>query len=156
MYCAACGHKIEETAKFCTFCGEKQKQKEEPVVKKCICKRCNKEFDPEMLFCDQCGMRVQLVSQQQFANEKDQAFMMRVSHIFKISGQGKILHGEVLKGTIQTGEMIEVCGNSYRVQGISYGKNNIAKGLVGMEIGLLIDSLAKDISPGSLVLKKNR
>lgn len=57
MFCHSCGKQISDNSKFCCFCGQSQAGYE-PKTEKMICTKCRKEFDAEMVFCDQCGMRL--------------------------------------------------------------------------------------------------
>lgn len=53
MFCGRCGAEINETAKFCGYCGEK-------IISNTnnICRKCGVELDENDKFCTNCGEKV--------------------------------------------------------------------------------------------------
>lgn len=52
MICPNCNQQINDTSKFCPYCGQKM------CSTRKICPSCNKEYETESGFCEGCGMKL--------------------------------------------------------------------------------------------------
>ena len=55
MYCNNCGHKNDDTTKFCVECGSKLEKITEIIPQKKICNTCGNEIVGDSKFCEKCG-----------------------------------------------------------------------------------------------------
>ncbi len=56
MFCNHCGKPVADDARFCPYCGQSIEAVPEEIV--FVCPQCGKEFDPECVYCDQCGYKL--------------------------------------------------------------------------------------------------
>lgn len=50
MFCMNCGKQIEDSAKFCGYCGT-------PTKRKKVCPSCGREMGEQMVYCSFCGTK---------------------------------------------------------------------------------------------------
>jgi len=85
-------------------------------------------------------------------------FLMEVRDIFTISGVGTVVVGTIERGTIRTGERIEIVGirpvNAARVDIMTLGGRTVREATTGSEVNLVLKGVPRDnISRGQLVVK---
>jgi Double zinc ribbon len=60
--CKSCGNEVEESASFCTTCGQRMPAGVEPfaavTVTRPVCSGCGAPGDPDSAFCTECGHRL--------------------------------------------------------------------------------------------------
>ena len=52
--CPNCGEQINDTAKFCKYCGKKVEEKKAEL----FCEECGALLDPKAPFCEECGAKI--------------------------------------------------------------------------------------------------
>ena len=91
------------------------------------------------------------------APEKDTSFLMPVDSIYTITGRGTVATGRIARGTIQTGDAIEIIGLQNRVlsstvTGVEISSIMGEKGIAGDSVGLLLRGIERfDIRRGMVI-----
>jgi elongation factor Tu len=89
----------------------------------------------------------------------DKAFAMPVEDVFSISGRGTVATGRIEKGTVKTGDEVEIVGvkdgvTKTTVTGVEMFKKLLNQGQAGDNVGLLLRSLKRDdVLRGQVVAK---
>ena len=90
--------------------------------------------------------------------EIDKDFLMPVEGVFTISGRGTVATGRIERGTVKTGEEVEIVGlgKSFKttVTGVEMFKKTLDYGEAGENVGLLLRGVKKeDIERGMVICK---
>jgi elongation factor Tu len=85
-------------------------------------------------------------------------FLMPVEDIFSISGRGTVATGRIERGTINTGNEVEIVGindtKKSTVTGVEMFNKTLDKGIAGDNVGLLLRGIEKnDIERGQVIAK---
>jgi elongation factor Tu len=89
---------------------------------------------------------------------EDMDFLMPVEDIFSISGRGTVATGRIERGTINTGNEVEIVGihdtKKSTVTGVEMFNKTLDKGIAGDNVGLLLRGVEKtDIERGQVLAK---
>lgn len=90
--------------------------------------------------------------------EIDKPFLMPVEGVFSISGRGTVATGRIERGTINTGDAVEIVGFGTTlkstVTGVEMFKKTLDHGQAGDNVGLLLRGVNKeDIERGMVIAK---
>jgi elongation factor Tu len=90
--------------------------------------------------------------------DTDKPFLMPIEDIFSIEGRGTVVTGRIERGTINTGEEVEIVGihptAKTVVTGIEMFNKNLAQGVAGDNAGLLLRGVKKeDVERGQVLAK---
>ena len=90
--------------------------------------------------------------------EVDKPFLMPVEGVFSISGRGTVATGRIERGTINTGDPVEIVGFGTTLKSIVTGvemfKKTLDHGQAGDNVGLLLRGVNKeDIERGMVIAK---
>jgi len=90
--------------------------------------------------------------------ETDQPFLMGVEDVFSITGRGTVATGRVERGTLQTGENVEIVGiretRSTTVTGLEMFQKTLESAVAGDNVGALLRGIQKDDVERGMVLAK--
>ena len=86
----------------------------------------------------------------------DRPFLMPVEDVFSISGRGTVVTGRVERGIVKVGQTIDVVGFNSKpglvVRGVEMFRKVLDEAVAGDNIGLLLESVAKeDVQRGQVV-----
>ena len=89
----------------------------------------------------------------------EQPFLLPVEDVFSISGRGTVVTGRVERGTLKTGEEIEIVGNfdntfKATVTGIEMFKKELDAAMAGDNAGILLRGVKRDEINRGMVLAK--
>ena len=88
----------------------------------------------------------------------DQAFLMPIEDVFSIEGRGTVVTGRVERGTIKTGEEVEIVGINptakTTVTGVEMFRKELGIGQAGDNVGCLLRGTKKDDVERGQVLAK--
>ncbi len=88
-------------------------------------------------------------------------FLMTLEDVFTITGRGTVVTGKVLRGTVRSGDKIQVLGLNrevieVEVDSIEAFRKNIEVGTPGIELGLLLKNINRDdVLKGQVLAKTN-
>ncbi len=88
-------------------------------------------------------------------------FLMTLEDVFTLTGRGTVVTGKVLRGTVRSGDKIQVLGLNreameVEVDGIEAFRKNIEVGTPGIELGLLLKNINRDdVLKGQVLVKSN-
>lgn len=90
----------------------------------------------------------------------DQAFLMPIEDVFSIEGRGTVVTGRVERGTIKTGEEVEIVGINptakTTVTGVEMFRKELGIGQAGDNVGCLLRGTKKDdVERGQVLAKPN-
>jgi len=91
--------------------------------------------------------------------EVDKPFLMPVEDVFSITGRGTVVTGRIERGTIHTGETVDIIGikekaQSTTVTGVEMFRKLLDEGLAGDNIGCLLRGVKReDIERGQVLAK---
>ncbi|BDD00093.1 elongation factor Tu [Persicobacter psychrovividus] len=89
----------------------------------------------------------------------DRDFLMPVEDVFSITGRGTVATGRIERGTINSGDPVEILGMGAEdltstVTGVEMFRKILDQGLAGDNVGLLLRGVAKeDIKRGMVIVK---
>ncbi|MBO0777794.1 MAG: elongation factor Tu [Ktedonobacteraceae bacterium] len=89
----------------------------------------------------------------------DQPFLMPVEDVFGIKGRGTVATGRIERGTVKTGESVEIVGmkeetRSVVVTGVEMFQKTLDQGLAGDNVGCLLRGVERtDIERGQVLAK---
>jgi len=88
--------------------------------------------------------------------ETDKPFLMPVEDVFSIEGRGTVVTGRIERGTVKTGEEIEIVGlkpvQKAVITGVEMFNKTLDSGQAGDNVGLLIRGLKKeDVDRGQVL-----
>lgn len=87
----------------------------------------------------------------------EQSFLMAIEDVFYINGRGTVATGKVERGTVKTGDTVEIVGiraTKTTTVTVTAFKKNLAEGKAGDNVGLLLKGIEKtEVEPGQLVVK---
>ena len=91
--------------------------------------------------------------------ETDKPFMMSVEDVFSIKGRGTVTTGRVDRGTVKTGEPVEIVGLqeeilSSVVTGVEMFHKTLDEGQAGDNLGLLLRGIDRDAVERGMVIAK--
>lgn len=88
-------------------------------------------------------------------------FLMTLEDVFTLTGRGTVVTGKVLRGTVRSGDKIQVLGLNRKtieveVDSIEAFRKNIEVGTPGIELGLLLKNINRDdVLKGQVLAKTN-
>lgn len=88
-------------------------------------------------------------------------FLMTLEDVFTLTGRGTVVTGKVLRGTVRSGDKIQVLGLNretieVEVDSIEAFRKNIEIGTPGIELGLLLKNINRDdVLKGQVLAKTN-
>lgn len=88
-------------------------------------------------------------------------FLMTLEDVFTLTGRGTVVTGKVLRGTVRSGDKIQVLGLNretieVEVDSIEAFRKNIEVGTPGIELGLLLKNINRDdVLKGQVLAKTN-
>jgi len=91
----------------------------------------------------------------------DKPFMMPIEDVFSIKGRGTVVTGRIDRGTIHTGDPVEIVGLQEKsmtsvVTGVEMFHKILDDGLAGDNVGLLLRGIGRDeVERGMVVAKPN-
>src|SRR5581483_846913 len=91
--------------------------------------------------------------------EIDKPFLMPVEDVFSITGRGTVVTGRIERGTIHTGETVDIVGikekgQSTTVTGVEMFRKILDDGQAGDNVGLLLRGIKReDVERGQVVIK---
>ena len=91
--------------------------------------------------------------------ETDKDFLMPVEDVFSITGRGTVATGRIERGTINTGDPIDIIGMGAKdlkstITGVEMFRKILAKGEAGDNAGMLLRGIEKeDIKRGMIICK---
>jgi elongation factor Tu len=91
--------------------------------------------------------------------EVDKPFLMPVEDVFSITGRGTVVTGRIERGTIHTGETVDIVGikekgQSTTVTGVEMFRKILDDGQAGDNVGLLLRGIKReDVERGQVVIK---
>ena len=91
--------------------------------------------------------------------EVDKPFLMPVEDVFSITGRGTVVTGRIERGTIHTGETVEIIGIKEKAQtttvtGVEMFRKILDDGQAGDNVGLLLRGIKReDVERGQVVIK---
>jgi len=91
----------------------------------------------------------------------DKPFMMPIEDVFSIKGRGTVVTGRIDRGTIHTGDQVEIVGLQEKsmtsvVTGVEMFHKILDDGLAGDNVGLLLRGIGRDeVERGMVVAKPN-
>src|SRR6201999_4327315 len=91
--------------------------------------------------------------------EIDKPFLMPVEDVFSITGRGTVVTGRIERGTIHTGETIDIIGIKEKAQtttvtGVEMFRKILDDGQAGDNVGLLLRGIKREeVEGGQVVLK---
>jgi elongation factor Tu len=91
--------------------------------------------------------------------EVDKPFLMPVEDVFSITGRGTVVTGRIERGTIHTGETVDIIGikdkaQSTTVTGVEMFRKILDDGQAGDNVGLLLRGIKReDVERGQVVIK---
>jgi len=103
--------------------------------------------------CEACGPIFQLLDALDSyipipEREVDQPFLMPVEDVFTISGRGTVATGRVERGTVHTGDSVEIVGiretQTSVVTGVEMFRKTLTEGMAGDNIGVLLRGIERD------------
>ncbi len=88
----------------------------------------------------------------------DKAFLMPVEDVFTITGRGTVATGRVERGTVKTGEEVEIVGLSDTrrsvVTGVEMHRKTLDSGIAGDNVGVLLRGVGReDVERGQVLAK---
>jgi elongation factor Tu len=88
--------------------------------------------------------------------EQDKPFLMPVEDIFTIEGRGTVATGRIDRGTIKTGQEVEIVGirdtRKTTVTGVEMFNKTVDTGIAGYNVGLLLRGVKRtDIERGQVI-----
>jgi len=93
------------------------------------------------------------------AREVDKPFLMPVEDVFSITGRGTVVTGRIERGTIHTGETVDIIGiktkaQSTTVTGVEMFRKILDDGQAGDNVGLLLRGIKREeVERGQVVIK---
>ena len=88
----------------------------------------------------------------------DKPFLLPVEDVFTITGRGTVATGRVERGTVNTGEEVEIVGlketQKSVVTGVEMHRKTLNQGLAGDNVGVLLRGVARDEIERGQVLAK--
>src|SRR6516162_432553 len=91
--------------------------------------------------------------------EVDKPFLMPVEDVFSITGRGTVVTGRIERGTIHTGESVDIIGikdkaQSTTVTGVEMFRKILDDGQAGDNVGLLLRGIKREeVERGQVVIK---
>jgi len=91
--------------------------------------------------------------------EVDKPFLMPVEDVFSITGRGTVVTGRIERGTIHTGETVDIIGikekaQSTTVTGVEMFRKILDDGQAGDNVGLLLRGIKREeVERGQVVIK---
>jgi len=91
----------------------------------------------------------------------DKPFMMPIEDVFSIKGRGTVVTGRIDRGTVHTGDQVEIVGLQEKsmtsvVTGVEMFHKILDEGLAGDNVGLLLRGIGRDeVERGMVVAKPN-
>ena len=91
--------------------------------------------------------------------ETDKDFLMPVEDVFSITGRGTVATGRIERGTINTGDAVDIIGMGAKdlkstITGVEMFRKILAKGEAGDNAGMLLRGIEKeDIKRGMIICK---
>jgi elongation factor Tu len=91
--------------------------------------------------------------------EVDKPFLMPVEDVFSITGRGTVVTGRIERGTIHTGETVDIVGikekaQSTTVTGVEMFRKILDDGQAGDNVGLLLRGIKREeVERGQVVIK---
>lgn len=90
----------------------------------------------------------------------DKPFLMPVEDVFTITGRGTVATGRIERGTVKTGEEVEVVGltdtKKTVVTGVEMHRKTLDSGMAGDNVGVLLRGVGRDdIERGQVLSKPN-
>src|SRR6201999_141187 len=91
--------------------------------------------------------------------EIDKPFLMPVEDVFSITGRGTVVTGRIERGTIHTGETVDIIGikdkeQTTTVTGVEMFRKILDDGQAGDNVGLLLRGIKReDVERGQVVIK---
>jgi elongation factor Tu len=91
--------------------------------------------------------------------EIDKPFMMPVEDVFSIKGRGTVVTGRIERGTIHTGDPVEIVGLQEKsmnsvVTGVEMFHKLLDEGMAGDNVGLLLRGIGRDEVERGMVVSK--
>lgn len=91
--------------------------------------------------------------------ETDKPFMMPVEDVFSIKGRGTVVTGRIERGTINTGDPVEIVGLQEKsmdsvVTGVEMFHKILDEGMAGDNVGLLLRGVAREEVERGMVVAK--
>jgi len=91
--------------------------------------------------------------------EIDKPFMMPVEDVFSIKGRGTVVTGRIDRGTIHTGDPVEIVGLQEKsmnsvVTGVEMFHKLLDEGMAGDNVGLLLRGIGRDEVERGMVVSK--
>ena len=88
----------------------------------------------------------------------DQPFLMPVEDVFGIKGRGTVVTGRIERGTVKTGETVEIVGitptRSVVVTGVEMFQKTLDEGVAGDNVGCLLRGIERtDVQRGQVLAK---
>ena len=88
----------------------------------------------------------------------DQPFLMPVADVFGIKGRGTVVTGRIERGTVKTGETVEIVGitptRSVVVTGVEMFQKTLDEGVAGDNVGCLLRGIERtDVQRGQVLAK---
>jgi elongation factor Tu len=88
----------------------------------------------------------------------DKPFLMPVEDVFTITGRGTVATGRVERGTVKTGEEVEIVGlretHKTVVTGVEMHRKTLDSGMAGDNVGVLLRGVSRDSIERGQVLAK--
>ena len=90
----------------------------------------------------------------------DQPFLMSVEDVFTISGRGTVATGRVERGSVKTGDAVQIVGlhetRQTVVTGVEMFRKTLQEGLAGDNLGLLLRGVERDeVERGQVIAAPN-
>ena len=91
--------------------------------------------------------------------DRDMPFLMPVEDVFSITGRGTVATGRIERGTVETGEKVEIVGireekSTTTVTGVEMFRKILDAGEAGDNVGLLLRGVSKDgVERGQVIVK---
>ncbi len=90
--------------------------------------------------------------------DMDKPFLMPVEDVFTITGRGTVATGRVERGTVKTGEEVEIVGlrdtHKTVVTGVEMHRKTLDSGIAGDNVGVLLRGVSRDSIERGQVLAK--
>jgi elongation factor Tu len=91
--------------------------------------------------------------------EVDKPFMMPIEDVFSIKGRGTVVTGRIERGTIHTGDPVEIVGLQEKsmnsvVTGVEMFHKILDEGMAGDNVGLLLRGVGRDEVERGMVVSK--
>jgi elongation factor Tu len=91
--------------------------------------------------------------------EEDKPFLMAIEDVFSIKGRGTVVTGRIDRGTIKTGEEVEIVGLRDKIRktvctGVEMFHKTLDKGIAGDNVGCLLRGIDRDEVQRGMVLAK--